>query len=223
VGIGEGESEYFVASDATPIAEYTSRMVYLNDGEIAVLERGKPIRMLNLAGDRVDYQVKEVSLDLAMLDKGGFPHFMLKEIFDQPAVLRDAMSGRVVCDAATGQWEVVLNAIREHRELLTRARRFTIVSCGTSWHAGLIGKQLLERFCRIPTEVCYASEYRYSDPVIEPGDVVIAISQSGETADTLAAIEMAKSRGAVVFGIVNSVGSSIARCALTGIYIRRRP
>jgi glucosamine--fructose-6-phosphate aminotransferase (isomerizing) len=223
VGIGEGESEYFVASDATPIAEYTSRMVYLNDGEIAVLERGKPIRMLNLAGDRVDYQVKEVSLDLAMLDKGGFPHFMLKEIFDQPAVLRDAMSGRVVRDAATGQWEVVLNAIREHRELLTRARRFTIVSCGTSWHAGLIGKQLLERFCRIPTEVCYASEYRYSDPVIEPGDVVIAISQSGETADTLAAIEMAKSRGAVVFGIVNSVGSSIARCALTGIYIHVGP
>jgi glucosamine--fructose-6-phosphate aminotransferase (isomerizing) len=196
-------------------------MVYLNDEEMAILERGRDIQMLNLYKGEVDYEVREVNLDLNMLDKGGFPHFMLKEIFDQPNVLTDCMRGRVLHE--DGRWRVVLSAVERYRELLTGARRFIIVSCGTSWHAGLIGKQLIEHFCRISVEVAYASEFRYSDTVVGEGDIVIAISQSGETADTLAAIEKAKAQGATIFGIVNSVGSSIARCASTGTYIHVGP
>jgi glucosamine--fructose-6-phosphate aminotransferase (isomerizing) len=221
IGVGEGQNEYFVASDASPIAPYTQQMVYLNDEEMAILERGRDIQMLNLYKGEVDYEVREVNLDLNMLDKGGFPHFMLKEIFDQPNVLTDCMRGRVLHE--DGRWRVVLSAVERYRELLTGARRFIIVSCGTSWHAGLIGKQLIEHFCRIPVEVAYASEFRYSDTVVGEGDIVIAISQSGETADTLAAIEKAKAQGATIFGIVNSVGSSIARCASTGTYIHVGP
>jgi glucosamine--fructose-6-phosphate aminotransferase (isomerizing) len=221
IGVGEGQNEYFVASDASPIAPYTQQMVYLNDEEMAILERGRDIKMLNLYKGEVDYEVREVNLDLNMLDKGGFPHFMLKEIFDQPNVLTDCMRGRVLHE--DGRWRVVLSAVERYRELLTGARRFIIVSCGTSWHAGLIGKQLIEHFCRIPVEVAYASEFRYSDTVVGEGDIVIAISQSGETADTLAAIEKAKAQGATIFGIVNSVGSSIARCASTGTYIHVGP
>jgi glucosamine--fructose-6-phosphate aminotransferase (isomerizing) len=225
VGIGDNNEEFFIASDASPIVEYTQQMVYLEDEEVAVLERGKDIEMHHLYKGQVDYDVKEVNINLDMLDKGGYPHFMLKEIFDQPTVLRDCMRGRIINDGTdvAPVWRVVLNAIESNREMWRNVKRFTIVSCGTSWHAGLIGKQLIEHFAKVHTEVAYASEFRYSDTVVEPGDVVIAISQSGETADTLAAIEMAKSKGATIFGIVNSVGSSIARCAQTGTYIHVGP
>ena len=219
VGIGEQGDEYFVASDASPIAEYTSQMVYLKDEEVVVCERGKQLHVFNLNNEDVPVEVKQVELDLTMLDKGGFPHFMLKEIFDQPNVLQDCMRGRLLPDHG----RVVLSAVTEHRERLVDARRFIIVSCGTSWHAGLIGKQLIEHFCKIPVEVEYASEFRYREPVILPDDVVMAISQSGETADTLAAIELARQAGAFVFGVVNAVGSSIARNTDTGTYIHVGP
>lgn len=225
VGVVDDNSEFYIASDASPIARYTKQMVYLNDEELVVCERGQELKVMKLTGEQAEMEVKEVDLDLSMLDKGGFPHFMLKEIFDQPAVLRDCMRGRVINNpySQEGQLSVVLSAVTDHRRELLRARRIVIVSCGTSWHAGLIGKQLIEHFCRIPVEVAYASEFRYSDPVIEHDDVVIAISQSGETADTLAAIELARSQGALVFGIVNAVGSSISRNTDTGVYIHVGP
>ena len=233
VGIVEDHSEFFIASDASPIAEYTKHIVYLKDEEIAVIERGKEMKVYNLNGEEADAEIKEVDLDLSMLDHEGYPHFMLKEIFDQPNVLKDCMRGRIVespyssCtmgkDCPEMGLQVVLSAVTQHRRELLRARRIIIVSCGTSWHAGLIGKQLIEQFCRIPVEVAYASEFRYSNPVIEHDDVVMVISQSGETADTLAAIQMAKENGAMVFGIVNGVGSSIARESNTGIYIHVGP
>ena len=221
IGIGTDNKEFFIASDASPIAQYTKQMVYLNDGEIAVCERGKELHVFNLDNEDVDPEVKEVEIDLSMLSKEGFPHFMLKEIFDQPNVLKDCMSGRVV--EVDGNVSVKLSAVEGHREELKNAKRIIIVSCGTSWHAGLIGKQLIEHFCRIPVEVAYASEFRYSDAVIEKGDVVMAISQSGETADTIAAIELAQKHGALVFGIVNAVGSTIARMSDTGTYIHVGP
>lgn len=219
IGIGEGNCEYFIASDASPIAEYTSRMVYMEDEQVAVCRRGEALQVLRLDNSEVTVSVKNVKLDLSMLDRGGFPHYMLKEIFDQPQCLRDSMRGRIVRDGR----RIVLSAVTEHREELLGARRIIIVSCGTSWHAGLIGKQLIEQFCRIPVEVAYASEFRYSDPVVDSKDVVIAISQSGETADTLAAIHLAKERGALVYGICNSVGSSISRATDTGTYIHVGP
>ena len=233
VGIVEDNSEFFIASDASPIAEYTKHIVYLKDEEVAVIERDKEMKVYNLNGEEADAEIKEVDLDLSMLDHEGYPHFMLKEIFDQPNVLKDCMRGRIVespyssCtmgkDCPEMGLQVVLSAVTQHRRELLRAKRIIIVSCGTSWHAGLIGKQLIEQFCRIPVEVAYASEFRYSNPVIEHDDVVMAISQSGETADTLAAIQMAKENGAMVFGIVNGVGSSIARESDTGIYIHVGP
>lgn len=233
VGIVEDNSEFFLASDASPIAEYTKHIVYLKDEEVAVIERGKEMKVYNLSGEQTDAEVKEVDLDLSMLDHEGYPHFMLKEIFDQPNVLKDCMRGRIVespyssCtmgkDCPEQGLQVVLSAVTQHHRELLRAKRIIIVSCGTSWHAGLIGKQLIEHFCRIPVEVAYASEFRYSNPVIEHDDVVMAISQSGETADTLAAIQLAKEQGAMVFGIVNGVGSSIARESDTGIYIHVGP
>ncbi|MBQ4450268.1 MAG: glutamine--fructose-6-phosphate transaminase (isomerizing) [Prevotella sp.] len=233
VGIVEDNSEFFIASDASPIAEYTKHIVYLKDEEVAVIERDKEMKVYNLNGEEADAEIKEVDLDLSMLDHEGYPHFMLKEIFDQPNVLKDCMRGRIVespyssCtmgkDCPEMGLQVVLSAVTQHRRELLRARRIIIVSCGTSWHAGLIGKQLIEQFCRIPVEVAYASEFRYSNPVIEHDDVVMAISQSGETADTLAAIQMAKENGAMVFGIVNGVGSSIARESDTGVYIHVGP
>jgi glucosamine--fructose-6-phosphate aminotransferase (isomerizing) len=219
VGIGDDRQEYFIASDASPIVEYTTRMVYLNDEEVVVCRRGEDLRVHTLTGEDVPVEVKNVKLDLAMLDKGGFPHFMLKEIFDQPNVLKDCMRGRLLPEHR----RVVLSAVTEHHERLIQARRFIIVSCGTSWHAGLIGKQLIEHFCKIPVDVEYASEFRYRDPVIYPDDVVIAISQSGETADTLAAVSLAKEAGAFVFGVVNAVGSSIARNTDTGTYTHVGP
>ena len=219
IGIGEGNCEFFIASDASPIAEYTTRMVYLSDGQIALCRRGEDLQVFTLDNDLVKVKVKNVKLDLNMLDKGGYEHFMLKEIHEQPACLRDCMRGRIVEDGK----RVILSAITEHREEMLSARRMVIVSCGTSWHAGLIGKQLIEQYCRIPVEVAYASEFRYSDPVIGPKDIVIAISQSGETADTLAAIQLALEKGALVYGIVNAVGSSIARNSDTGTYIHVGP
>ena len=234
IGIGEGNKEFFIASDASPIAEYTHHMVYLNDGEIAVCETGKDLQVFTLDNEEVDPEVKEVDIDLNMLTKGGYPHFMLKEIFDQPNVLKDCMRGRVVNAPYSRPWapqedkggnhlSVILSAVTQHRRELLRAKRIVIVSCGTSWHAGLIGKQLIEHFCKIPVEVAYASEFRYSDSVVEHDDVVMAISQSGETADTMAAMEIAKEKGALVFGIVNGVGSSIARISDTGVYIHVGP
>ena len=219
IGIGEGNCEFFIASDASPIAEYTTRLVYLSDGQIALCRRGEDLQVFTLDNDLVKVKVKNVKLDLNMLDKGGYEHFMLKEIHEQPACLRDCMRGRIVEDGK----RVILSAITEHREEMLSARRMVIVSCGTSWHAGLIGKQLIEQYCRIPVEVAYASEFRYSDPVIGPKDIVIAISQSGETADTLAAIQLALEKGALVYGIVNAVGSSIARNSDTGTYIHVGP
>ena len=223
VGVVDDNSEFFLASDASPIAEYTNHIVYLKDEEVAVIERGEQLRVYNLSGEKSETEIKEVDVDLSMLDHEGFPHFMLKEIFDQPNVLRDCMSGRVIESPFTHHPDVLLSAVRGHRRELLQAKRIVIVSCGTSWHAGLIGKQLIEHFCRIPVEVAYASEFRYSNPVIEPNDVVMAISQSGETADTLAAIQMAKEKGALIFGIVNGVGSSIARESDTGTYIHVGP
>lgn len=223
IGVVEGNTEFFLGSDASPIAEYTKQIVYLNDEEMAIVERGKELQVMNLNGEHADAEVKEVNVDLSMLDHEGYPHFMLKEIFDQPNVLRDCMSGRVVESPYSHEPQVILSAVTNSRRRLLQARRVVIVSCGTSWHAGLIGKQLIEHFCRIPVEVAYASEFRYSDPVIGPDDVVMAISQSGETADTLAAIQLAKKSGALIFGIVNGVGSSIARESDTGTYIHVGP
>lgn len=217
IGIGEDDKEFFIASDASPIAEYTKKVIYLNDEEIAVIRRGEPLKILTILNRDVEPNVQTINLDLGMLSKGGFPHFMLKEIFDQPDVLRDCMRGRLLPD------RIKLSAVESHKDKLLNARRFIIVSCGTSWHAGLIGKQLIETFCDIPVEVEYASEFRYRHTTVDKRDVVIAISQSGETADTLAAIEKAKEKGAFIFGIVNAVGSSIARATDTGIYIHVGP
>lgn len=217
--IGIGEDEFFLASDATPIVEYTDRVVYLQDGEIAVLEAGKPLKVVNLENEQQPAEVKKIDMNIGQLEKGGYPHFMLKEIFEQPECIKDCMRGRVNRET----YKVALSAVIQHKERLLGARRFIIVACGTSWHAGLIGKQLIETFCRIPVEVEYASEFRYRNPVISEGDVVIAISQSGETADTLAAIELAKAKGAFVYGICNAVGSSIPRNTDTGSYIHVGP
>lgn len=217
IGIGKDSSEFFIASDATPIAEYTKKVVYVDDEQIALCHPGKDLEIIDLRNQRVDVNVKHIDVDIDMLDKGGYSHFMLKEIFDQPRCLKDCMSGRLI------DQDVVLSAVRYNRERLLSASRFIIVACGTSWHAGLIAKQLIEHFCKIPVEVDYASEFRYRDPVILPTDVVIAISQSGETADTLAAIQLAKASGAFIFGIVNAVGSSIARATQTGVYIHVGP
>ena len=223
IGIGTDRSEYFIASDATPMIEYTRQVVYVNDGDIADIRPGKEIRMTTLVGDRDSVTVHEVDMDISRLSKGGYPHFMLKEIFEQPDCLRDCMRGRVILGEKEEENRIVLSALRDCHDRLVNARNIIIVACGTSWHAGLIGKQLIEQLCRRRVDVEYASEFRYRNPVIEPDDIVIAISQSGETADTLAAIELAKSAGALVFGIVNAVGSSIARESDTGIYIHVGP
>ena len=217
--IGIGDGEFFLASDATPIVEYTDQVVYLQDGDIAVLEAGKPLKVVNLENELQPAEIKKIDMNIGQLEKGGFPHFMLKEIFEQPECINDCMRGRVNPETH----EVVLSAVNDHKGRLLNARRFIIVACGTSWHAGLIGKQLIETFCRIPVEVEYASEFRYRNPVIGEEDVVIAISQSGETADTLAAIELAQAKGAFVYGICNAVGSSIPRRTDSGSYIHVGP
>jgi len=217
--VGIGEDEFFLASDATPIVEYTKKMVYLKDEEIAVIHRGADLKVVNLNNVEMTTEVKNVEMNLGQLEKGGYPHFMLKEIIEQPGCINDCMRGRIN-DLANN---VVLSAVIDYKEKLLKANRFIIVACGTSWHAALIGKHLIESFCRIPVEVEYASEFRYRDPVINADDVVIAISQSGETADTLAAIELAKSQGAFIYGICNAVGSSIPRSTHTGSYIHVGP
>lgn len=217
--VGIGKDEFFLASDATPIVEYTDKVVYLQDWEIAVIRRDKALEVVNLDNVLQNPEVRTVEMNLGQLEKGGYPHFMLKEIFEQPDCINDCMRGRINADGD----KVVLSAVIDHKERLLKARRFVIVACGTSWHAGLIGKQLIESFCRIPVEVEYASEFRYRDPVIHEDDVVIAISQSGETADTLAAIELAKEKGAFIYGICNAVGSSIPRITDTGSYIHVGP
>ncbi|MCD8261464.1 MAG: glutamine--fructose-6-phosphate transaminase (isomerizing) [Bacteroides sp.] len=217
--VGIGEEELFLASDATPIVEYTDKVVYLDDEEIAIIRRGEELKVVNFKNVEINPEIKEVKLNLGQLEKRGFSHFMLKEIFEQPDCIYDCMRGRINVDADN----VVLSAVIDYKEKLLGARRFIIVACGTSWHAALIGKHLIESFCRIPVEVEYASEFRYRDPVIDEQDVVIAISQSGETTDTLAAIELARSRGAFIYGICNSVGSSIPRATHTGSYIHVGP
>lgn len=219
IGIGADHKEFFIASDALPIVEYTKQMVYLNDNEVALLKIGKKIEINNLNYEDITPDVKEVNISLESLEKGGFEHFMLKEIYDQPRCMADCMRGRLLLN----EKRIVLSTINMHRERLMKAERFIIVACGTSWHAGLIGKQLIEQWANIPVEVEYASEFRYRNPVISPDDVVIAISQSGETADTLAAFQLAKENKAMCFGIVNVVGSSIARASDTGIYIHVGP
>ena len=218
--IGVGEDDFFLASDATPIIEYTNKVVYLNDGEIAVIDRNDGLNVYDInSNGESQICITELKMSIEELEKGGYPHFMLKEIFEQPKTLTDCISGRITADGK----QVVLSGVIEHKEKFINANRIIIVACGTSWHAALIGKHLIEDFCRIPVEVAYASEFRYCNPVVREGDVLIALSQSGETADTLAALELAKSRGAFVFGICNVIGSSIPRATHSGCYIHVGP
>ena len=217
VGIGDGE--FFLGSDATPIVEYSDKVVFLNDEEIAVIDLDNGLEIVNLNNTKVTPEIKTINMELSRLEKGGYQHFMLKEIYEQPNCLSDCMRGRVSDENNS----IRLSAIIDHKERLLSAQRFVILACGTSWHAGLIGKQLIENFCRIPVEVEYASEFRYRNPVVDENDVVIAISQSGETADTLAAVELAREKGAFIYGICNAVGSSIPRATDTGSYIHVGP
>jgi glucosamine--fructose-6-phosphate aminotransferase (isomerizing) len=217
--VGIGDDEFFLGSDASPIVEYTDKVVYLEDGNIAVIRRGHELKVVSILGEEQELAVKKVDINLGQLEKGGFPHFMLKEIFEQPECLTNCMRGRVNVDTDN----VVLSAVIDYKKQLLGAKRFIIVACGTSWHAGLIGKQMIEQLCRIPVEVEYASEFRYRNPVITDEDVVIAISQSGETADTLAAVQLAKDAGAFIYGICNAIGSSIPRATDTGSYIHVGP
>ena len=212
--VGIGKDEFFLGSDASPIIEYTNKVVYLEDKDIAVINRKTgDVDFVNINNEKMDHEVKQIDLNLDQIEKGGFPHFMLKEIFEQPKCLTDCMRGRVNVEANN----VVLSAVIDHGEEIINARRIIIVACGTSWHASLIGKQLIEGICQIPVEVEYASEFRYRNPVIYSDDIVIAISQSGETADTLAAVELARKAGAFVFGICNAIGASIPRQTQTGV------
>ncbi len=217
VGIGDGE--FFLGSDASPIIEYTDKVVYLEDGNIAVIRLGEELKVLSILGEEQELKVNTVDIDLGQIEKGGYQHFMLKEIFEQPECLTNCMRGRINVEGD----RVTLSALIDYRRQLLEAKRIVIVACGTSWHAGLIGKQLIESLCRLPCEVEYASEFRYRNPVVTSDDVVIAISQSGETADTLAAIQLAKERGAFIYGICNAIGSSIPRATDTGTYIHVGP
>lgn len=217
--VGIGDNEYFLASDATPFVEFTDKVVYVEDGQIAVIKRGEPLRLLDLNNNESNVDVKKLRMSISQLEKGGYPHFMLKEIFEQPETLRDCIRGRVV----EGGKRVILNGVLDNKEKFLSAKRIILVACGTSWHASLLGKYLLQDMCRIPVEVEYASEFRYSNPVLDENDIVIAVSQSGETADTLAAIKIARKMGAFVYGISNVVGSSIPRETDSGTYIHVGP
>ena len=217
--VGIGDNEFFLGSDASPIVEYTDKVVYLEDGNIAVIRKGEDLKVVNIQNRLQNPEIQTVDINLGEIEKGGYPHFMLKEIFEQPECLTNCMRGRVNVDTDN----VVLSAVIDYKKQLLNANRFIIIACGTSWHAGLIGKQILESLCRIPVEVEYASEFRYRNPVITSKDVVIAISQSGETADTLAAIKLAKENGAFIYGICNAIGSSIPRSTDTGSYIHVGP
>ncbi len=213
--VGIGEQEFFLGSDASPIIEYTDKVVYLEDGNIAVMQLGEELKVVSILNEQQQLEIKTVDIDLGQIEKGGYPHFMLKEIFEQPECLTNCMRGRINVEAD----HVTLSALIDYRKQLLQAKRILIVACGTSWHAGLIGKQMIETLCRVPVEVEYASEFRYRNPVVTSDDVVIAISQSGETADTLAAVQLAKSKGAFIYGICNAIGSSIPRATNTGTYI----
>ena len=217
--VGIGDNEFFLGSDASPIIEYTDKVVYLEDENIAVMKLGEELKIVNIQNESLAPVIKTVDINLGQIEKGGYPHFMLKEIFEQPDCLINCMRGRI----NVNNDNVTLSAIIDHRQQLLNAKRIIVVACGTSWHAGLIGKQLLETFCRIPVNVEYASEFRYRNPVVSADDVVIALSQSGETADTLAAIELAKEHGAFIYGICNAIGSSIPRATHTGTYIHVGP
>ena len=217
--IGIKGEERFLASDAAPIIEHTKEVVYLNDEEIAVIRRGEPLQIVTLDNVEKPLHVKMLEMNINQLEKGGFPHFMLKEIYEQPRTIIDCIRGRVNPEGT----DVILSGVRDNQEKFLNANRIIIVACGTSWHAGLIGKHLIEELCRIPVEVEYASEFRYRNPIIRSNDIVIAISQSGETADTLAAVELARNRGAFIYGICNVIGSSIARATDSGSYIHVGP
>lgn len=218
--IGIGEDEFFIGSDASPIIEYTNKVIYLDDEEIAIIERGKTEpKVVTISNVEKTHKIKELEISLSQLEKGGFPHFMLKEIFEQPETLKNCMSGRVNQEGT----DVILSGIVDHKDKFLEAKRILIIACGTSWHAGLIGEYLIEEFCRIPVEVEYSSEFRYRNPVIYDSDIVIAISQSGETADTLAAVELARKAGAFVYGVCNVVGSSIPRNTDSGSYTHCGP
>ncbi|GAA3939395.1 glutamine--fructose-6-phosphate transaminase (isomerizing) [Chitinophaga oryziterrae] len=216
--IGVGKGEHFLASDASPIVEYTKEVVYVNDYEIAIIKADELI-LKNISNERQTPYIQKLDIELAAIEKGGYDHFMLKEIFEQPQTIFDSLRGRL--DAKNGT--LTIGGIREHAEMLSKAKRIIIVACGTSWHAGLVAEYMIEELCRIPVEVEYASEFRYRNPVVGPGDVIIAVSQSGETADTLVAIESAKEKGAIILGVCNVVGSSIARLSDAGAYTHAGP
>lgn len=219
--IGVGEDELFLASDASPIIEYTDKVIYLEDGSIAVMNPNaeERVKIVDILNHSIAQEIQTVDLNLGQIEKGGFPHFMLKEIFEQPDCLTNCMRGRINVEATN----VTLSAVIDYKKQILDAKRIIIVACGTSWHAGLIGKQIIENLCRIPVEVEYASEFRYRNPVVTDKDLVIAISQSGETADTLAAVKLAKKSGAFIYGICNAIGSSIPRATDTGSYIHVGP
>jgi glucosamine--fructose-6-phosphate aminotransferase (isomerizing) len=211
--IGVGNGEHFLASDASPIIEYTKQVVYVNDYELVILKPDELI-LKNLGNEKVTPFIQKLDLELAAIEKGGYEHFMLKEIFEQSATIYDCLRGRL--DAAAGT--ITMSGVEKYIEQLKNANRIIIIACGTSWHAGLVAEYIIEELCRIPVEVEYASEFRYRNPIVNKGDVIIAVSQSGETADTLVAIEKAKEQGAIIFGILNVVGSSIARASHAGAY-----
>lgn len=217
--VGIGKDEYFLASDATPIVEYTDRVVYINDEEVVTLERGKELDITTIGNVRKTPEIKKLELTLSQLEKGGYPHFMLKEIYEQPRTLADSMRGRVNVD----QNNIAISGFIDNKERFVNAKRIIITACGTSWHAGLIAMYAMEEFAQVPVEVEYSSEFRYRKPVINKDDVVIAISQSGETADTLAAIQLAKAKGAFIFSICNVVGASIPRVSDSGCYTHVGP
>jgi glucosamine--fructose-6-phosphate aminotransferase (isomerizing) len=216
--IGIGKGEHFLASDASPIIEYTKEVVYINDYELAII-RPDELILKNLGNETITPYVQKLDLELAAIEKGGFDHFMIKEIFEQPNTIFDCLRGRLELE----EGRIRMKGVEQQMEKLMKADRIIMVACGTSWHAGLVAEYLFEELCRIPVEVEYASEFRYRNPVIRPGDVIIAISQSGETADTLVAIEKAKEQGAVIFGVLNVVGSSIARASHAGAYTHAGP
>jgi glucosamine--fructose-6-phosphate aminotransferase (isomerizing) len=216
--IGIGKGEHFLASDASPIIEYTKEVVYVNDYELAIIKCDELI-LKNLGNEKITPFVQKLDLELTAIEKGGYEHFMLKEIFEQPETIFDCLRGRL--DVTKGT--ITMAGVQNNLEKLTNAKRIIIVACGTSWHAGLIAEYIIEEICRIPVEVEYASEFRYRNPVIHPGDIIFAISQSGETADTIVAIEKAKEQGAFIFGVVNVVGSSIARISHAGAYTHAGP
>ena len=211
--IGIGKGEHFLASDASPFIEYTKEVVYVNDYELAIVKPNELI-LKNLGNEKITPFVTKLDMELAAIEKGGYDHFMLKEIFEQPGTIHDCLRGRLNAEAGT----IKMSGVDDNIEQIKNASRIMIVACGTSWHAGLVAEYIIEELCRIPVEVEYASEFRYRNPIVNPGDVIIAISQSGETADTLVALEKAKENGAFIFGVVNAVGSSIARISHAGAY-----